>query len=276
MNIKNWKLYLESQINSDDFEDVKDAFTNLSDEYEVIITDKGRGFYNIYLNVGFDLNILDHSGVASSDFEFEDMKSFITYKDKIKKLNNLNLLIEEALSRFEKIKSKITFGIVSGFDWDILDSDDLNQITEDFCSESDQFVWISINIGEKKVVTGEMFSVDKDRNVFFNTDELKKLISKNGLTLDGEIHTSSDLKDGSFLLPNNSISFKIKESPYDVDKRYLTDILKPDAKSLIDDLHKLSDEYSSRLKSSSWCKNEEEGGRFVIQLRPGYKSVNLE
>jgi hypothetical protein len=258
MKIKNWKLYLES--NDTDIDHVRDAFTNLSDEYEIIIIDKGYNLYTIHINTGFDLTI-NQSG---KDFDL-NMKEFNSYKEKLKKLERLNFLIEEAVSRFEGSKWRVLFGNSDGFDWGMLE-DDLVAITDvyertgkEFCPSEKYFVSISLNIKTEKYLDSDI-CIEKDNNLIVNGYELKKKMSDLGYTLDGEISLSRFYQ--------NSIKISVKENLYNNQNPT------PESKKLIRYLREIFGKFTfSGSGDGVFCRYDNNGGFVIISIHVKYKII---
>jgi hypothetical protein len=199
MKIKNWKLYLESN-DSSNIDHVKDAFINLSDEYDVLVVDKRHGVYRVYINTGFILSV--------GSCLFKDKQSLKLHGENLRKLEKLNTLIEEAVSRFERVKFKVLYGTEEEFDWSEVGDEDTLEMSNLFSPFSaSSFVMIDLNIRDKKTVD-EICFLEGD-TLIVNSDRIEKVINKCEFTLIDEIE-SSDWE----------ISFRVNSKTFDgfVDK----------------------------------------------------------
>ncbi len=188
--IKNWTLFLES---NGDVDNIKDAFVNLEDEYYFSIYDNDRGSYDIYLSVGFDLKL---------ECEYNDVSKF---GEKLEKINRLNYLIKEAISKLENVKYKVVFSTSEKFEWSKLRSEIKND--REFYNHRESLVWIRL---KEKTLHDKLWHdpdklSDPVRRIIINSDELEKIINKFGFNLVGTIHMSESRYD------NNTIKFFTKE-----------------------------------------------------------------
>ena len=177
MKIKNWVLYLESSVkDSEEMSSVRDAFTNLSDEYEIIIKDKGDGVYYIFIETGFDLSLTSKLFLNKEDMSL--------YRDRLDKLKELNLLIDEAVSRFDIIKWRVSFGGEMSRNNPVFYDSEYYRMMEE--GTLPQLALVSIDIREKTLVNGELCHLDGN-TLIVNLEQMEKLIIKNGYKLQGEI-----------------------------------------------------------------------------------------
>lgn len=185
MGIKNWTLFLES--NSDDLDNIRDAFVNLEDEYTTLIFDNGSGNYDIFINTGFDINL---------KFDYDEMSKF---ENRLEEINRLNYLIKEAVSRLENIKYKVIFGNSSKFSWNEVRSEILSNRS---FRNIKSLIWVKI---KQKIFSEELFDLEEDFSGFdsltIDANQLKTLIHKFGFSfIDGSISIDDNRCEIDFIV----------------------------------------------------------------------------